>query len=93
MINPSEAWHAFLCHWPAEVPRRGIVITLWSEQIPFVGFYLGADLICLERQTPDSYGGRSIVLSFSQIAGIKYTDVVKTKTLESLGFETRHSPS
>jgi hypothetical protein len=88
MDSPSETWHAFLCRWPADIPRRGVAITQWSEQIPFAGFVLGDNFICLERQTPDSFGGRAIVLPLTQIAGIKLTDVVKSKTLEALGFET-----
>jgi hypothetical protein len=92
MDIPSEIWRAFFGRWPAEAPRRGIIITLWNEQIPFHGFLLGADFLCLERQTPDSLGGRTIVLPLAQVAGLKFTDVVKPKTLEVLGFEPTRAP-
>ncbi|MBN2578586.1 MAG: hypothetical protein JXB10_06300 [Pirellulales bacterium] len=92
MNTHGETWQTFFSRWPADAPRRGIVITLWNEQIPFAGFSLSADFLCLERQSPDSFGGRTIILPVTQIVGMKFTDVVKPKTLEALGFQTPPGP-
>jgi hypothetical protein len=87
MGTPDATWRTLFGRWPAEAPQRGLVITLWNEQIPFQSFSLGEDFLCLERQTPDSLGGRTIVLPLTQIVGLKFIDVVKPKTLEALGFQ------
>jgi hypothetical protein len=92
MAAPDATWRTLLGRWPADAPRRGIIITLGNEQIPFHGFSLSDDFVCLERQTPDSLGGRTIVLPLAQIAGLKFTDVVKPKTIEALGFQLSHTP-
>jgi hypothetical protein len=91
MNTLSETWRIFFSRWPVDTPRRGIAITQWSEQIPFAGFSLSADLLCLDRPTPDSLGGRTIVLPLTQIIGMKFTDVIKPKTLEALGFQASNA--
>jgi hypothetical protein len=92
MSTSSEAWHELLSRWPADASRRGIIITEWNEQIPFVGFTSGTNLVCLDRSTPDAFGGRTIILPLTQIAGIKFTDVMKPQTLEAMGFSSPHAP-
>lgn len=80
-------WRDFFVRWPAEMNRRGILVTTFGEQIPFSGFWLNADLLLLERQTPDSLGARTILMPFDQISALKIVDVVKAKAFQSLGFE------
>jgi hypothetical protein len=82
-----ENWRDFFEQWPAELQRRGILVTAFGEQIPFSGFWTTANLLLLERQTPDSLGARTIVLAFTQITALKIVDVVKPKCFQSLGFE------
>lgn len=82
-----ENWQGYFTNWPAEMARRGILVTTFGEQIPFSSFWTSSNLLLLERQTPDSLGARMIVLSFAQVAALKIVDVLKAKAFESLGFE------
>ena len=84
---PSERWRAFFQGWPAEMPRRGILVTTFDEQIPFSGFLTREDFLVLERQTPDSLGARTIVLAYDVVAGLKITEVVRAKTFQAVGFQ------
>jgi hypothetical protein len=67
--------------------RRGIIVATFGEQIPFSGFWISANLLLLERQTPDSLGARTILMPLDQIAALKLVDVFKLKAFQPLGFE------
>jgi hypothetical protein len=82
-----ENWRDFFVHWPAEMQRRGIVVTNFDEQIPFSAFWTSPNLLLLERQNPDALGARTIVLEFTQIAALKMVDVIKIKAFQTIGFE------
>jgi hypothetical protein len=82
-----ENWRDFFAQWPADMHRRGIIVTSFDEQIPFSAFWTSSNLLLLERQTPDSLGARTIVLAFTQITALKIVDVVKPKSFQTLGFE------
>jgi hypothetical protein len=82
-----ENWHDYFVQWPSELPRRGIIIASFGEQIPFSGFSTSPHFLLLERQTPDSLGARTIVLTYNQIEALKIVDVIKPKSFQPLGFE------
>jgi hypothetical protein len=82
-----ENWRDFFTQWPTEMLRRGIVVTSFGEQIPFSAFWTSSNLLLLERQNPDALGARTIVLEFTQIAGLKMVDVIKVKAFQTIGFE------
>ena len=87
MNASANSWRDFFRDWPDGLPRRGIVISSFGEQVPFTGFLSRQDLLVLERQTPDSLGARTIVLSYEAVIGLKITDVVKAKTFQAIGFQ------
>jgi hypothetical protein len=87
MTAVLENWRDFFAQWPADMPRRGIIIAEFGEQMPFSAFWTSPTYLLLERTTPDSLGARTIVLPFTQVAALKITDVVKPKTFQPLGFE------
>ncbi|MBN2474253.1 MAG: hypothetical protein JXB62_06580 [Pirellulales bacterium] len=87
MSMSSSGWKEFFRQWPAELPRRGVVITTFGEQIPFAEFLTSSKFLLLERHAPDSLGARTVVVPFDAVAALKLTDVVKSKTFASLGFE------
>ena len=89
--SPGDHWAGFFSRWPSGVPRRGILVTLFGEQIPFSGFLYRDGILFVERTTPDQSGGRALLVPFDQIAAVKFLDVVKTKSLELCGF--RHPDS
>ncbi len=82
-----DNWRDFFTQWPAEMHRRGIVVTSFGEQIPFSAFWTSSNLLLLERQTPDSLGARTIVLAFTQITALKIVDVLKLNAFQTIGFE------
>jgi len=86
-MDPSTVWKDFLRNWPADVDRRGIVVTNYDDQIPFEGFMTSETMVLLERKAPDTVGARKVLLPFSSILAIKITDVIKAKSFQSAGFE------
>ena len=86
-MDMTSAWQEFFRKWPAELERRGVIVTAFAEQIPFDGFATSQHLLLLERKIPDTMGARKILLSYGQILAVKITDVVKIKAFHSLGFE------
>jgi hypothetical protein len=87
MPTVIENWRDLFAQWPADLNRRGILVTSFGEQIPFSAFWTSSNLLLLERQTPDSLGARTILLDYKQISAMKIVDVVKSKSFQSIGFE------
>jgi len=83
----TATWKDLFAAWPAEMPRRAVVITALNEQIAFSGFRTGEGLLLLERATPDSLGARMVILPYDQIVAVKLTEVTKSRPLRSLGFQ------
>lgn len=79
-------WSEIFRAWPPTLPRRGIVVTALNEQIPFADFLISDHLVLLDRPTPDTMGGRKVLLPFNQIAALKVTEVVKNSLFHPLGF-------
>lgn len=80
-------WKSLFVAWPSEQPRRGVLVTTFGEQIPFTGYLTGEEFLFVERQAPDSMGGRALLLPYQNIAAVKFTDVVKEKGIQGLGFQ------
>ena len=76
-----------LTEWPSSIPRRGVVTTIQGESIVFADFSLGHGCVLLQRATPDSMGGREVILPFGQVAVIKLTESLSTKSRKEMGFE------
>jgi len=88
-MNAAEAWRDCFARWPDELARRGVIVTKFDEQILFANFLASADLLLVERQSPDTIGARQVILSYEAISALKIVDVVKTRSLAKLGFETQ----
>ena len=85
-MNDSAIWAQFFQKWPADLPQRGVLVTVSGEQIPFSGFLRTNDTVLLERQTPDAVGARKVLMPYSQIASVKITDPVSGDVFSSAGF-------
>ncbi len=70
------------------MPHRGVVGTMQGESIVFADFSLGHRCVLLQRATPDSMGGREVILPFEQVAVIKLTESLSPKARQELGFGT-----
>ena len=87
MDASSSGWKDFFRNWPARVPRRGVLVTSFDEQIPFDGFFTSETFLLIERRAPDSLGARMVVLGYDKVTALKITEVVKPKAFRSMGFE------
>jgi hypothetical protein len=80
-------WRDIFCRWPAEVPRRGVLVAAFGEQMPFSGFFTSEAFLLVERQSPDAMGARMVLLPYDKILGLKIVDVMKPRTVQLLGFD------
>jgi hypothetical protein len=86
-MDADSTWKKCFCNWPAELPKRGVLVTSYDEQIPFDGFLTSEHLLLVERRTPDTSGARQILIGYQSIVAVKITDVVKVKAFLAMGFE------
>jgi hypothetical protein len=87
-MDLTAAWTDVFQNWPPSLPRRGVVVTLLNEQILFADFLVSANLLLIDRPSPDTMGARKVMVPFSQIAAVKITEVVKNSLFQPLGFQT-----
>lgn len=80
-------WRTFFAEWPSQIPKRGILITRLNDASPFKAFMMRGDFLLIERVSPDSLGGRFLVIPFEEISTVKFTDPLKQPALEAAGFE------
>ena len=85
-MDLSEAWKQLFTDWPDDVAPKGVIITSYDEQILFDGFLVGDELLVINRRTPDASGARRVVLPYTHIQGLKFTEVVKNRALRQMGF-------
>jgi hypothetical protein len=85
-MDAAEVWRHCFQHWPSELERRGVLVTSFAEQIAFDGFATSDRILLLERRTPDTVGGRMVLIAYQNIQALKIVDVVKVKAFQSLGF-------
>ncbi|NQT39311.1 MAG: hypothetical protein HQ581_17575 [Planctomycetes bacterium] len=83
----ASPWKRFFDHWPADLARRGILVTAFGEQILFDNFQVTDGLLLVWRKMPDTVGARQVILSYDQINALKIVDVVKAQAYEAMGFE------
>ncbi len=85
-MDAGSIWKECFCKWPAEIARRGVLVTSYEDQIPFEGFLTSEHLLLVERRTPDTSGARQVLLAYHSIVAVKITDVVKIKAFQPFGF-------
>jgi hypothetical protein len=86
-MEPVTCWKDVFTRWPAEMPRRGVLVATFGEQITFSSFAPSQAFLLIERQSPDTTGARTVILPYDNILGLKIVDVPKGKGFQSLGFE------
>ncbi|MCA9247547.1 MAG: hypothetical protein KDA42_10540 [Planctomycetales bacterium] len=85
-MESTEAWRDCFTNWPDEVPRRGILVTGYAEQVAFDAFYTNPEFLLITRNAPDALGARQLIIRYSDISALKITDVVPPKAWSKLGF-------
>ncbi len=84
--DAAETWRNCFRQWPAELERRGVLVTNFNEQILFNNFSTSDDMLLIERQAPDTVGARLVLVAYRNIDALKIVDVVKMKAFQSMGF-------
>jgi hypothetical protein len=85
-MDTASVWRDLFLNWPKEIARRGVLVTNFDEQVPFEGFLTTAELLLLERRTPDTIGARKLIVPYGNVLAVKLTDVIKGKVLAAAGF-------
>jgi hypothetical protein len=85
--DSTEVWRDLFLNWPASLPRRGVVVSMLNEAIPFKSFMTREDTLLLERTNPDPLGTRFIILAYDAIHLLKLTDPVKESVLTAAGYK------
>ena len=48
-------------------PSRGMLVTTFNEHVPFNGFLISGGVLLVERDKPDTYGSRKVMVAYSAI--------------------------
>jgi hypothetical protein len=82
----SVSWRAVFEKWPANIPKRGVLVSTLNEATPFKSFLLKGDLLLLERTNPDPIGSRFVLIEFSVIHMLKFTEPLSESVLTAAGY-------
>lgn len=83
----EQSWIDVLTNWPDGIARKGIAITTAGDSIEFCSYMLSGPVLLLERERPDSHGGRRVMLQLSQLAAVKILDPIEIERFREFGFE------
>ena len=91
-MDTAESYRAFFATWPKDLPVDGYVVTNVGDTIPFKSYAVSAGLVVLDRDKPDSYGSRRVVLGYDQIAALKLSAPTDLSIFQQMGFkQIKHS--
>lgn len=85
--SSADTWRNLFQHWPASMPKQGLLVTTFGEQIGFVNFLVSATAVIVERDKPDTIGARKVVLDYTAISALKLTDPSDLARYQVLGFQ------
>lgn len=85
--NVGQVWRQFFTSWPNGIPRRGILVTCYHEQIPFDAFFLRDDILLLDRKTPDNLGARKVILPYAHVLAVKIVEPLRNEVVLASGFQ------
>ena len=86
-MDLAEIWRSLFENWPETIPREGILVTTFNEHIPFSTFLVSGGVLLVERDKPDTYGTRKVMLAYSTIQAVKITGVVELGRFQVMGFQ------
>lgn len=86
-MDNTEVWRSFFLEWPTSIPPRGVVVSSFDEQIPFVSFLTTQSVLLLERRAPDSLGGRRVMIPYGNILAVKFVDPLANEVFTTAGFK------
>jgi hypothetical protein len=86
-MDSADAWRMLFENWPESIPRTGLLVTVFQEQIPFTGFLISPGILLLDRDKPDSTGARKVMVSFGAITAVKITSTMELARFQVMGFQ------
>jgi len=86
--STSPSWKSLFSDWPADLPRRGVILSTLNETMPFTNFWLRDEMVMLERKNPDTSGARYILMDYAGIDSVRFIDPLSDQVIASAGFST-----
>ncbi|QDU81613.1 hypothetical protein Pla110_33550 [Polystyrenella longa] len=83
----NESWKSMFENWPEAIAKEGLLVTNFQEQIAFVNFLVSGDILLVERDRPDSYGARKVMLTYDSISALKITNPMELARFQVMGFQ------
>lgn len=85
-MSATQDWEKFFSNWPDSINRRGQLVTVLNDMMPFKNFWLRDGMLLLERTTPDAMGARFVLISFEIINLVKFSDPLREEEIAAAGF-------
>ena len=86
-MEAGESWRGLFENWPEAIPREGILVTNFQENIAFVDFLISGSILMVERDKPDTYGARKVIVAYSAISAVKLTSPMELANFQVMGFQ------
>jgi hypothetical protein len=86
-METPAAWKAMFEGWPDAIERKGMVVTSFGEAIPFQAFMISGSLLLLERDKPDQFGTRKVILAYDQISAVRLPTTMELARFQVMGFQ------
>jgi hypothetical protein len=86
-MHSAEAWRSLFENWPESIPREGLLITSYQETIQFRDFLISGSLLLVERETPDTYGARKVIVGYETVVAVKITSPMELARFQAMGFQ------
>jgi hypothetical protein len=85
--SAADTWRNVFQHWPGSVPKQGILVTNFGEQITFVNFLVSGTAVLIEKDKPDTVGARKVIVDYGAISALKIADPSDIARYQVLGFQ------
>lgn len=86
-MDATEVWKTLFENWPETIPREGLLVTSFNEHVPFNGFLVSGGVLLVDRDKPDTYGSRKVMIAYSAILAVKITAVMELGRFQVMGFQ------
>jgi hypothetical protein len=86
-MDSGESWRSLFENWPETIPREGLLVTTFNEHLPFNGFMVSGGVLLIDRDKPDTYGARKVMVAYSAIQAVKLTNVLELGRFQVMGFQ------
>lgn len=83
----TESWRTLFENWPESIPREGLLVTTFGENIPFTNFLISGSILLLERDRPDTAGARKVMIAYAAISAVKLTGTQELARFQVMGFQ------